>query len=243
VRYAQATVCAQDEGRAEPWACRTGSGCTIRLLDGEHAATFDHPEIYSFVDISQNNHRPAHEHWDNPQEIRRRLIASGRIRPMNSVKIYGANSGRYGSTRDAQERFWRNVLGGLASSRFHRSPSELGLNAIAQAHIRSLRLFTEVLDIYRCEPHNDLLGTRSWNEAYCAATLGEQYGVFFPDGGNVLLDVSAAVVPLTVRWLDIRASHWTGAAVGIEREDAGHVRLVTPYEEGYWAAIVRPNPR
>lgn len=210
------------------------------LLDGEHAATFDHPEIYSFVDISQNNHRPANEHWEHPQEIRRRLIASGQIRPMNSVKIYGANSGRYGSTRDAQERFWRNILGGLASSRFHRPPSGLGLNGIAQVHIRAMRLFTEALDIYRCEPHKDLLGNRSWNEAYCAATPGEQYGVFFPDGGNVLLDVSATGGPLTVRWLDIRASRWTGAPVTVERGDAGHVRLVTPREEGYWAAVVRP---
>jgi hypothetical protein len=85
------------------------------LLDSQHAHTFDHPEIYSFVDVSQNNHRPADEHWENPQEIRKRLIASGHIRPMNSVKIYGANSGRYGSTRDGQERFWRNIFGGLAS--------------------------------------------------------------------------------------------------------------------------------
>ncbi|MDF1515885.1 MAG: hypothetical protein P1S60_18905, partial [Anaerolineae bacterium] len=93
------------------------------LLDGEHNATFDHPELYGFVDISQNNHQPSDKHWANPQEIRKRIIASGHIRPMNSVKIYGANSGQYGSTRDAQERFWRNIFGGLASSRFHRPPA------------------------------------------------------------------------------------------------------------------------
>ncbi len=211
------------------------------LLDGEHAATFDHPEIYSFVDISQNNHRPANEHWENPQEIRRRLIASGEIRPMNSVKIYGANSGRYGSTRDAQERFWRNILGGLASSRFHRPQSGLGLGAIAQAHIRSMRLFAEELDIYRSEPHNDLLANRSWNEAYCTARPGAQYGVFFPDGGDVVLDVSAAQGPLCARWLEIRACRWTGPAQAIQREDSAQVRLVTPREEGYWAVVVKPS--
>jgi len=210
------------------------------LLEGGHAATFDHPEIYSFVDISQNNHRPANEHWENPQEIRRRLIASGHIRPMNSVKIYGANSGRYGSTRDAQERFWRNIFGGLASSRFHRPPAGLGLNEIAQAHIKSLRMFTDQMEITSCEPHNDLLGNRSWNEAYCTANPGIEYGVFFTDGGNVLLNVSdAGNMPLPVRWLDTRTRQWSDKATAGEREDGGFLRLVTPTEEGYWAALIR----
>ncbi len=214
------------------------------LLDGEHAATFDHPELFSFVDISQNNHRPADEHWENPQEIRRRLIASGHIRPMNSVKIYGANTGRYGSTRDAQERFWRNIFGGLASSRFHRPLSGQGLNHIAQAHIKSMRMFTDTtrggLDIFTSEPHNDLLQNRSWNEAYCTANPGVAYGVFFPDGGNVLLDVSAAAAQaLTVRWLDIRACTWTGDPMPIEANEEGQAHLITPTEEGYWAVIVK----
>lgn len=95
------------------------------LLGPEHAATIGHPELYSFVDISQNNHQPHDRHWANPQEVRKKIAASGHIRPMNSVKIYGANSGKYGSTRDAQERFWRNTFGGLASSRFHRPPTGL----------------------------------------------------------------------------------------------------------------------
>lgn len=210
------------------------------LLDGEHAATFDHPELFSFVDISQNNHRPSDEHWDNPQEIRRRLIASGHVRPMNSVKIYGANSGRYGSTRDAQERFWRNIFGGLASSRFHRPPSGLGLNHIAQAHIRSMRMFTDQMDLLSCEPHNDLLNNRSWNEAYCTANPGVEWAVFYPDGGNVLLDVSGAGgVPLTVRWLDIRGSRWVEGVPPARREDGDFLRLITPREEGYWAALIQ----
>ena len=209
------------------------------LLGEHHGATFDHPEIYSFVDISQNNHQPADHHWENPQQIRERIIASGHVRPMNSVKIYGANSGRYGSTRDAQERFWRNVFGGLASSRFHRPPSGQGLNQIAQAHIKSMRTFTNEIDVFACEPHNDLLQNRSWNEAYCTADPGSEYGVFFPDGGNVLLDVSSAGdQPLTVRWLAIRESRWMGGPTAIEATD-GFVRLTTPTEEGYWTALVK----
>jgi hypothetical protein len=225
----------------------TGVACTEmwddwNLLGSQHAATFDHPETYSFIDISQNNHQPADHHWENPQQIRERIIASGHVRPMNSVKIYGANSGQYGSTRDAQERFWRNVFGGLASSRFHRPPSGQGLNDIAQAHIRSMRMFTDAIDIFTCEPYNDLLQNRSWNEAYCTANPGIEYGVFFPDGGNALLDVSASGdKPLTVRWLAIRESRWMAKAAAIQSKD-GFARLITPTEEGYWAALVKSGP-
>ena len=213
------------------------------LLAEQHAATFDHPETYSFVDVSQNNHQTTSLHWENLQQARRRLIASGHPRPMNSVKVYGANSGRYGNTRDAQERFWRNVIGGLAAVRFHRPPSGLGLSEIAQAHIRAARMFTDALAIWKCEPHNELLSNRSWNEAYCTAQPGDEYGVFFTDGGDVLLDVSAAGErPLSVRWLDIRGGRWMGGPIPGEAHN-GQLRLVTPTEEGYWAAIVRVERR
>jgi hypothetical protein len=208
------------------------------LTSEQHAATFDHPELYSFVDISQNNHQPPPNHWENAQEIRRRIAASGHVRPMNSVKIYGANSWRFGSTRDAQERFWRNIFGGLASSRFHRPPSGQGLNEIARTHIRSMRALNDRMTIFECQPHNDLLQNRSWNEAYCTARPGVEYAVFFPDGGNVLLDVSAVGDrPVTVRWLAIRESRWVGETSAVAEED-GCIRLVTPVEEDYWAALV-----
>jgi hypothetical protein len=212
------------------------------LLGPQHANTLNHPETYSFIDISQNNHQVGYEHWVNPQGIRKRILDSGNIRPMNSVKIYGANTGSYGTTRDAQERFWRNIFGGLASSRFHRPRSGLGLSEIVQAHIQSMRLVTAEIDIFTCEPHMDLLSERSRNEAYCTANPGASYAVFFPDGGNVRLNVSkAGDRSLTVRWLDIRNSHWIGEPVAVEPEagDADRfLRLVTPTEEGYWTAVV-----
>jgi hypothetical protein len=213
------------------------------LLGSQHGHTIDHPELYDFIDISQNNHRPANEHWEKPQLIRRKISVSGFIRPINSVKIYGANTGQYGSTRDAQERFWRNIFGGLASSRFHRPPSGLGLGAIAQAHIQSMRMLTDAMTIFRCEPHQDLLSHRSWNEAYCIAQPGVEYAVFFPDGGDILLDISAAQQKaMQLRWLDIRSAAWHANAAPVDTArltEAGQVRLVTPREEGYWAVLVK----
>ncbi len=212
------------------------------LADPQHNATFDHPQLYTFVDISQNNHRPAHEHGANIQRVRERLLASGQPRPINSVKIYGANTGRYGSTRDAQERFWRNIFGGMASSRFHRPPSGLGLGPIAQAHIRSMRMLTDALVVFDCEPHTDLLQQRSYNEAYCIARPGAKYAVFFPDGGNVLLDVSAGQSAFSVRWLDIRQSRWLERTSAVPLEHSHLLPLVTPAEEGYWAVLVQVEP-
>lgn len=210
------------------------------LLGAEHAHTLDHPETYAFIDISQNNHQVNYEHWAKPQEIRRRILASGHVRPMNSVKIYGANTGAYGSTRDAQERFWRNIFGGLASSRFHRPTSGLGLSPIAQAHIRSMRMLTAEFDLFAGEPHTDLLSRRSRNEAYCTAQPGVAYAVFFPDGGDVDLDVSqAAGHALTVRWLQVRESRWADEPRTAHRVNNDlSLRLRTPTEEGYWVALI-----
>ena len=220
--------------------CTTEMWDDHSLLGPEHANTLDHPELYDFVDISQNNHQVNYEHWANPQEIRRRVRHSGHTRPLNSIKIYGANSGRYGTTRDAQERFWRNIFGGLASSRFHRPASGLGLNEIAQAHIRSMRMLTAEIDVFTCEPATELLSNRSRNEAYCTANPGTDYAVFFPDGGNVVLDVSSAEgKPLTVHWLDIRESQWTEAPKSIPVDAGTDIQLVTPTEEGYWAAVIK----
>jgi hypothetical protein len=95
------------------------------------------------------------------------------------------------------------------------------------------------MNIFTCEPHVELLQNRSWNEAYCTANPGVEYVVFFPDGGNVLLEVLAAQgKSLTVRWLDIRKCQWAGEASAVEAEDNA-IRLVTPTEEGYWAVLVR----
>jgi len=101
-RAAEAGVQVHTTEMWDPW----------NLADSKHNATFDHPETYSFVDISQNNHQKGQAHWDNAQRQRERIAR--RPRPLNNVKVYGADTGRFGNTRDGIERFWRNVIGGLA---------------------------------------------------------------------------------------------------------------------------------
>jgi len=198
-----------------------------------HSATFDHPETYSFVDISQNNHQKGQTHWDNAQRQRTRIADNPR--PLNNVKIYGADTGRFGNDRDGMERFWRNIFGGMASARFHRPDSGLGLGERAQANIRSMRLLTDKMNIFTCAPHNELLSDRTPNEAYCLANPGTEYAVYFPDGGEVTLDIGALKKPATVTWLDIMKCQWSDAR-RIKSKSKLTLQCPSP---GYWAVLVQ----
>ena len=203
------------------------------LSHAKHDATFNHPETYSFVDISQNNHKKGQTHWENAQRQRKRI--AGNPRPLNNVKIYGADGGRFGNDRDGMERFWRNIFGGLASARFHRPDSGLGLSEKAQANIRSMRMLTDEMDIFTCTPHNDLLSDREPNEAYCIANPGKEYAVYFPNGGEVRLDLSALKKPATLRWLRVLASEWKES----ERVEGGRELTLRCPSQGYWAVLIK----
>ncbi len=227
LKYGHVLYCMDNETSGDPewakfWAKHIRSraakfGATVQLTEmwdqwdikgGHHKETFDHPELYTFIDVSQNNHNRGQQHWDNLQWVRK--YTADEPRPINTVKIYGADSGRYGSGRDGQERFWRNILGGAASTRFHRPDSGLGSSETAQKHIRSMRMLTERLDIFHCTPDVDSrrLGDREPNEAYLSCIEGEQYALYFPDGGVVTLDLSDARGEFDIRWLDILESRW-----------------------------------
>ena len=67
-------------------------------------------------------------------------------------------------------RFWRNLFAGCASARFHEK--HLGDSEPALQMIRSARLMTAAIDLFRCQPRNDLLSDREPNEAYCLADPG-----------------------------------------------------------------------
>ena len=67
------------------------------VLDEMHQRTWKHPETYSFCDISQNNHQKGEAHWNNAQAFLEQIRATGRLRPVNCVKIYGADTGRFGT--------------------------------------------------------------------------------------------------------------------------------------------------
>ncbi len=206
----------------------------------DHRHMVKHPDLYSFLDISQNNTQGGQTHWDRMMQVR--VWVQDQPRPINNNKIYSG-----GNDEEAVARMFRIIFAGGASARFHRPhPLEgtddheqstnwgLGLSPRAQATLRAARTLTEAMNVFACEPRNDLLSERSPNEAYCLAETGKQYAVYFPDGGSVKLDVSEAKGNLQVRWLDINRSAWREPQVV---DGGGTLELETP-SKGHWAVLV-----
>ncbi|MBE0537686.1 MAG: hypothetical protein IH624_18635 [Phycisphaerae bacterium] len=234
-RAAGVQVCTTDMRRSED----------VRSKD--HAYIFDRPDLYTFVDISQNNAWAGlgQKHYDNILYVRERLAKQPR--PINNNKNYGA--ARHGE-EESVARFCRIVFAGCASVRFHRPhPLEnadaheaatdfgLGLSPRAQAIIASMRKIADAVELTRTSPRNDLLSERSPNEAYCLAEPGKQYAVYFPDGGAVKLDASAAPGSLEVRWLDVTGSAWQAP---LRQQGGGILELTTP-GKGHWAVMILVN--
>ncbi len=199
-----------------------------------HAETFDNPDIFTFVDISQNNHQTSDAHWNNGIKQIKRLEEMGAIRPLNNVKIYGNDGGRHKTTHNAIENFIQNVMMGTASARFHRPTSGQGLNEIAQAVIRSMRDLTDNMDFFTALPYNELLMSRESGEAYCRAVPGVEYAVYFPEGGEIELDLSQFEDEPSLVWLNVLTSEWS-EKTQINKEK---VKLTAP-DNDHWVALIR----
>jgi hypothetical protein len=195
-------------------------------------------DLYTFVDISQNNFQKRDVHGQRIEHIRTHVLS--RPRPITNIKVYGSDHAPspiefWGSTRDGIERFWRNIFGGCSSARFHRPDWGIGLNSIAQANVTSMRMLTDSMHVFTCEPRSDLLSQREENEAYCFAEAGKQYAVYFPDGGEVKMDVSDVKGELMIKWLNIAKSEWSEE----EKIASGDSLTLKAPGEGHWAALVQ----
>ena len=201
-----------------------------------HRETLDHPKIYEFADISQNNHNSGDTHWNNGIAQIDRLKNNGTLRPLNNVKVYGNDGGAHQTTQNAIESFVRNVLFGAASTRFHRPTSGQGLNTAAQSVIKSMRSFVDKTDFFNGRPANYLLLNREPGEAFCRAVEGKEYAVFFPKGGEVSLVFPEKNKDISVEWLDLLRSEWKNAS-GTEITD-GKILLKSPGEAN-WLVLIK----
>ena len=202
------------------------------LKSDEHRRTLDHPERYDFADVSQNNQKKGQEHWDNFQWVHAHIAP--KPRPLNTVKTYGADTGRYGNNRDGLERWWRHVIGGAASARFHRPDSGLGLSTSAIAAIRAARKLETVIKLWDVEPANHLLSERADNEAFLAARPGVAYALYFTDGGSVTLNLEESPGRFEVRWIDVGTGEW-GQRGTVE---GGRKAALNTPAKGHWVAAI-----
>jgi hypothetical protein len=197
-------------------------------------------DLFDFFEASQNAGTRDQLHYDRGIYIRNTIKSDAPgIKPINNTKIYGGKTGWTGGEEEGRRRFWRNIFAGQASVRFHRAGYVenrygIALDKSAQAWIKSARMLTDSMNIFVCEPDNSLLSNRSDNEAFCLAEIGEQYAIYFTDGGSVTLDMSGATGNFTKKWLEIAESEWKV----IKTITGGGSQILAPPSSGQWAVLI-----
>lgn len=197
----------------------------VDLKSDHHKRTFDHRERYSFCDISQNTWQDGQLLWDNFQWARDYL--SIHPRPINVVKTYMRNN-------KGVESWWKHVIGGVASSRFHRPPSGWGLSEASAASVKAARKIESVVKFWELSPGNDLLSMRDENEAYLTSKPGESYVIYFTNGGAVGLDLQAFSSKFKLKWLKLSNGVW----ISEEAINGGGIVEINAPGGGGWVAVI-----
>lgn len=209
---------------------------------------FEDPDHYVFADISQVNSRNFDDqHWEQVLWLMSR-VNEKRVRPCNNTKIYGRGYTAFGTggPEDGVEKFWRDILAGCASARFHRPYHGNGLNDWARGSIRAARQVEERVRFWEVEPMMHLLSDRAENEAYLAARSGEKYVLYFTNGGSVKLDLSDAPGVFDVTWISVSIGEVvettpSGGQPDPTVEGGETVEIAAPYKGGWVATLVRQS--
>ena len=204
-----------------------------------HKQTIDHPEVYDFIDLSQNSQTTGHANWENPQVIFDHI--SSAVRPVNNVKIYGGpwnpSYVRQGKNADhAVQTFFKNIIGGFASSRFHRPPTGLGLSDQSINAIKTIRAIETKVKFWDIIPRMDLLHECTDGEAYMAASEGKEYVIYFPASGEVTLELGEVSNPLSGAWISTRNAKWSS---GLRIPSVPSMTIQPPDSTGWIFVIVQ----
>jgi len=209
------------------------------LHNEEHSRTYDHPDLFAYFDISQNNWQEGQKHYNNALWVREMVARHGGVRPLTNVKVYHRRHGRKpNNPLIGLDRWWQNIFAGCASTRFHRPTGGTGLNELSQKAIKAARIFTNAFNIFDTEPHPELLSDREENEAYCLANPGEVYAVYFPKGGSVTLSIDNPNIRMQENWFDPETAEFLDAR-NIMNETS--VTLTSPDTSHTWLVLVK-NP-
>ncbi len=201
-----------------------------------HKRTIDHPELYDFVDLSQNSHNTGHRNWTTVQAVLENVRHYPR--PVNSTKVYGCDKGKWNergiNTDHAIRTVCRNIMGGFASSRFHRPYEGLGLSEPSLNCIRAIREIEAYVKIWELDVVSDLT-TDEGMEAYLRSGEGKAFLLYLPMGGKVDLEISDPQASYTLRWIDTDDAQWRDESTV---EDRSKIELDSRGNRSCFALIV-----
>lgn len=171
-----------------------------------------HNELYTFVEGSKIGSR-----WTGKGEQQYSAAidliahtAEVRVRPVNAIKVRTQQV-----VCNPQARLWRLLMAGFAAISHHMWVDSaytddgwplggLGNSESALKNLKSMRIFTQLIQTWECIPRQDLLGAREADEAYLLAKEGEMYGLYFPgDSASISLDLTDHRSVFKVWWIDI----------------------------------------
>jgi len=99
-----------------------------------------------------------------------------------------------------------------------------------------MRMMVQSFDVFSFEPSNNLLKNREDNEAYCMTNKDEsQFALYFPDGGEVDIDLKQSSSGYVIKWLDIINSQWRGE----EKIEGGDGCTFKTPGKGHWGALIK----
>jgi len=209
--------------------------------------SFDNPDIYTFLDISQNtsNKNTFKKHWENILFVRDRI--KDNPRPINNTKNYG--NSEWAPDSDYYKRVWHrwttestvqryvlNVIGGCASTRFHRDPiGGIGLTKPAQDCIKALRKLESLVKMWELTPRNDLLTDYEDSKVFLSANPGRTYALFFFEGGSASLNLTGCKGNFSLKWINPFTGQWGQSAT---ITGGKKVKITPPDDDSWLLAIV-----
>ncbi|HZH73577.1 MAG TPA: hypothetical protein VFD91_13850 [Mariniphaga sp.] len=104
--------------------------------------------------------------------------------------------------------FCRNIIGGFASSRFHRIPAGLGLYEITMNSIHTIRKIEEFVKFWDVNPRMDLIHVEDENVAYLSAKKGESYVIYFTTTGKAKIDLSRYSHSFSLNRINLKDAEW-----------------------------------
>ena len=208
------------------------------LSTAEQISILTDRQHFDYFEASQNNLNSGDEHYNRIINARNRIIDNPV--PFSNSKIYGGESEWSDGIDQSIQRFWKTIFAGSAATNFHKegpftNAFSMGFNEQGRAQIKHMRMFADAMNSFSPAPTNNLLSNRSENEAFCLSHQNNQYAVYFPNGGNVTLNLKQANGSYIMRWFDIMNGTWSEET---EVPGARDVELTAP-GNGHWAVLFK----